>query len=126
MFLAFRAAAFQASLRTDGSERVMAEDETGQDPHSPPDARLTSLEQRLKRAEQAEVERRPADSTKAIRSAGWMVAQNLIGMPLGGALVGFVLDKLFGTLPWIMLALMFIGFAGAVWGLMKKQGSDRS
>jgi ATP synthase protein I len=126
MFLAFRAAVFRASLRTDGSERAMAEDETGQDPHSPPDARLTSLDERLKRAERMEAERKPADSTKAIRSAGWMVAQNLIGMPLGGALVGFVLDKLFGTLPWIMLALMFIGFAGAVWGLMKRQGSNGS
>jgi len=103
----------------------MAEDETGQDPHTPPDARLTSLEQRLKRAEQVEAERRPADSTKAVRSAGWMVAQNLIGMPAGGFLIGFLLDKLFGTMPWIALALMFVGFAGAVWDLMKKQGSNR-
>jgi len=103
----------------------MAVDETGQDPHSPPDARLTSLEERLKRAEQVEAERKPADSTKAIRSAGWMVAQNLIGMPAGGFLIGFLLDKLFGTMPWIALALMFVGFAGAVWDLMKKQGSNR-
>jgi ATP synthase protein I len=102
----------------------MAEDKTGQDPHSPPDARLTSLEQRLKRAEQVEAERRPADSTKAVRSAGWMVAQNLIGMPAGGFLIGFVLDKLFGTVPWIALALMFFGFAAAVWDLMKRQGSS--
>lgn len=104
----------------------MVEDETGQDPHSPPDARLTSLEQRLKRAEQVEAERKPADSSKAVRSAGWMVAQNLIGMPAGGFLIGFLLDKLFGTVPWIALALMFVGFAGAVWDLMKKQGSTRS
>ena len=54
-----------------------------------------------------------------------MVAQNLIGMPLGGFLIGFLLDKLFGTVPWIALALMFVGFAGAVWDLMKKQGSNR-
>ena len=103
----------------------MAEDETGQDPHSPPDARLTSLEERLKRAGQVEAERKPADSTKGIRSAGWMVAQNLIGMPAGGFLIGFLLDKLLGTVPWIALALMFVGFAGAVWDLMKKQGSNR-
>ena len=38
----------------------MAEDETEQEPTSPQDARLTSLEERLKRAEQVEVERRPA------------------------------------------------------------------
>ena len=103
----------------------MAEDETGQEPHSPPDARLTTLEERLKRAGQVEAERKPADSTEAIRSTGWLVAQNLIGMPLGGALIGYLLDRLFGTLPWIMLALMFIGFAGAVWDLMKRQGSKR-
>jgi ATP synthase protein I len=103
----------------------MAEDETGQDPHSPPDVRLTSLEERLKRAEQVEAERRPADSSKAIRSSGWMVAQNLIGMPGGGFIIGFLLDRLFGTTPWIALALMFLGFAAAVWDLMKKQGSDR-
>ena len=102
----------------------MAEDETGQDPHSPPDARLTSLEERLRRAEQVEAARKPADSSQVIRSAGWLVAQNLIGMPLGGALVGFALDKLFGTLPWIMLGLMFFGFAAAVWSLMKKQGPN--
>ena len=103
----------------------MAEDKTGPDPHSPPDARLTSLEERLKRAEQVEAERKPADSHKAVRSAGWLVAQNLIGMPAGGFLIGFLLDKLLGTAPWIALALMFIGFAGAVWDLMKKQGSNR-
>lgn len=103
----------------------MAVDETGQDEHSPQDSRLTSLEERLRRAEQAEIARRPADSAKGIRSAGWLVAQNLIGMPLGGALIGLLLDKLLGTMPWIMLALMFIGFAGAVWDLMKKQGPDK-
>jgi ATP synthase protein I len=104
----------------------MAEDETGQEPTSPQDARLSSLEQRLRRAEQVEEGRRPADPTQGIRSAGWLVAQNLIGMPAGGFLIGFLLDKLLGTMPWIALALMFVGFAGAVWDLMKKQGSKGS
>ena len=35
------------------------------------------------------------------------------------ALIGWVLDRLFDTAPWIMLALMFIGFAGAVMDVMK-------
>jgi ATP synthase protein I len=103
----------------------MMEDETGQEPKSPQDTRLTSLEERLKRVGEAEVARRPVDSASGMRSAGWLVAQNLIGMPLGGLLIGLLLDKLLGTMPWIMLALMFIGFAGAVWDLMKKQGSNR-
>jgi ATP synthase protein I len=128
MFLAFRAAAFRASLRTFGSYGHMAEDETEQDPTSPQDSRLTSLDERLKRAERVEGERRPAtDSQTLIRSAGSQLAQNLVGMPLGGFVVGFLFDQLFGTVPWIALALMFIGFAGGVLQLMKstKQNGDK-
>ena len=104
----------------------MAEDESGQDPHSPPDSRLTSLHERLKRAEQVEAERAPApiDSSTLIRNVGQRVAQSLIGMPLGGAIIGWLLDRLFDTAPWIMLALMFIGFAGAVLDVMKYSGQS--
>ena len=102
----------------------MAADETEQDPKSPQDARLSSLDERLKRADRVEGERRPKpiDPSTAIRNTGVRAAQSLIGMPLGGAIIGWLLDRLFGTLPWIMLALMFIGFAGAVLDLMKNSG----
>ena len=106
----------------------MAEDDDGEVPKLPPDARLESLDERLDRMQQAEAKRRPnTDSQAAIRSAGTQLAQNLIGMPLGGFVVGFLFDQLFGTLPWIALALMFIGFAGGVLQLMKstKRGGDR-
>jgi ATP synthase protein I len=120
MFLAIRARAFEAWPRIFGVG-FMAEEETDRAPQSPQDSRLTSLDQRLKRAEQVEGERRPKpiDSSTVIRTAGMRVAQGLIGMPLGGAIIGWLLDRLFDTAPWIMLALMFIGFAGAVLDLMK-------
>lgn len=106
----------------------MTVSEPGQEPQSPQDSRLTSLEQRLGRAERAEGERRPAiDPRLAGRSTGMRVAQSLVGMPLGGAIIGWLLDHWLGTAPWIMLALMFIGFAGAVIDGMKmsKQGADK-
>ena len=107
----------------------MAEDETEQEPKSPQDSRLTSLHERLRRAERVEGDRKPKpiDSSTVIRTAWLRVAQSLIGMPLGGAIIGWLLDRVFGTAPWIMLALMFIGFAGAVLDLMKnsKTGVDR-
>jgi ATP synthase protein I len=104
----------------------MAEDETEQDPSSPQDSRLSSLDERLKRAERVEGERKPkpVDSSTVIRTAGLRVAQSLIGMPVGGAIIGWLLDRFFGTAPWIMLALMFIGFAGAVLDVMKNSGSS--
>ncbi|MFL6722617.1 MAG: AtpZ/AtpI family protein [Sphingomicrobium sp.] len=103
----------------------MAEDETEQEPKSPQDSRLTSLDERLRRAERVEGDRKPKpiDSSTVIRTAGLRVAQSLIGMPLGGAIIGWLLDRIFGTAPWIMLALMFIGFAGAVLDVMKHSGT---
>ena len=107
----------------------MAEDETGGDPTSPQDARLGSLNERLKQAERVEAERAPdqIDASTVVRNAGQRIAQSLIGMPLGGAIIGWLLDRLFDTAPWIMLGLMFIGFAGAVLDVMRysKQGSNR-
>lgn len=92
----------------------MAEDETGQVPHSPQDARLTSLDERLNRikAEEAEKskERASAESQRVIRSASTRIISVLIGYPLGGGLIGWTLDLWLGTLPWITLALMFVGF----------------
>jgi ATP synthase protein I len=107
----------------------MAAQEPDEAPKSAQDARLTSLEERLRNAEKVEAERAPGtiDASTVIKSAGQRVAQSLIGMPLGGAIIGWLLDRLFDTAPWIMLALMFIGFAGAVLDVMKvsKQGSNR-
>lgn len=99
----------------------MAVDEPGQDPTSPQDARLTSLDERLRRAEQVEGERRPAapDSNAVVRSTGMRLAQSLVGMPIGGAVIGWLLDHWLNTAPWIMLGLMFIGFVGAVIDVMK-------
>ena len=127
MFLAFCGCAFfRVPPRIFGVGH-MAGEERDEVPTSPQDARLSSLDERLRQAERAEGERKPAvGSGFVVRSAGSQLAQNLVGMPLGGFIVGFLLDKLFGTLPWIALALMFIGFAGGVLELMKsaKQGAD--
>jgi ATP synthase protein I len=103
----------------------MAGDERDEVPPSAQDARLGSLEERLKRAELAEEQRTPKIvSAMVVRSKGMRVAQGLVGMPLGGALIGWLIDRLLGTAPWIMLALMFLGFAGAVWDAMKTFGQS--
>jgi ATP synthase protein I len=106
----------------------MAEDESGQGPASSQDARLTSLDERLRRAERVEDERRPpVDALAGVRSTGARTIQSLVGMPAGGALIGWLIDRLVGTAPWVMLGLMFTGFAGAVLDMMRisKQRSDQ-
>jgi len=40
------------------------------------------------------------------------VISTMVGYPLGGIIIGFGLDNLFNTLPWITITLMFLAFIG--------------
>lgn len=98
----------------------MMEDETGQDPKSPQDARLDSLEERLQRAQVREAERtgqmRPADANEQI---GQRVLSYLLGGLFGGTLIGWLLDGWFETGPKLLIAGMILGIVGAFWSIWK-------
>ena len=109
----------------------MAEDEPRQDPKTPQDARLASLDERLARAQAEEAER-----TGGPRVPGWALAGNsdggsilsvLLGYPLGGALIGWAIDRWAGT-SWVVLVMLFLGFGAAVREVWKisKQKPDRA
>lgn len=88
----------------------MAENEPWQDPRLPEDARLTSLEKRLKRAQAEEAKRTEDAKPDANYRQGMRVLGELIGAPLGGAVIGLVLDRWLGTEPWLLLVLLVLGF----------------
>ena len=91
----------------------MAEKEPGLDPLDE-DARLDSLDERLRRARIEEASRsgeeRKDDGGYRL---GNRVLAELIGGMVGGALIGLGLDYVFGTAPWLLLALLFVGIANA-------------
>lgn len=88
----------------------MAESEPGQDPIDE-DARLSSLEKRLKQAHHNEKVRKGAtqDGHDENYRLGNRVLAELIGGIAGGALVGWVIDRLAGTSPWGLLVMLFLG-----------------
>ena len=89
----------------------MAENEPWQDPKSPQDARLASLDERLARAQAEEAERTgPPSKPDGDYRQGMRVLGELIGPPFGGAVFGLALDSLLGTGRWLFLALLFVGF----------------
>lgn len=92
----------------------MAVDEPGSDPLGD-EARLRSLDERIATAQRAETQRHGAGRTDANESydLGNRVLALLLGGMIGGAVIGFVLDRLFGTSPWFLLGLLFLGIAGA-------------
>ena len=101
----------------------MAADETGQDGPLPKDSRLMSLDERLDRIKRDEALRgdakTTAESQRLIRSVGSRILSDLIGLPFGGGLIGWLLDRWFGTTPWIMLVGLFFGFGLAVRSVMR-------
>ena len=108
----------------------MAEDEPWQDPKSPQDARLASLDERLARA-QAEEERRTGGQAKTgtpyYGTPISRVLSVLVGYPAGSALIGWLIDRWAGT-RWVVLVMLFLGFGAAIWDVwkMSKQRPDRA
>ena len=111
--------------RGDAQGRRMAEDETDEVPKLPPDARLESLDQRLNRLQQAEAEKTARAEGHAGNRASRLVVNQLIGGPLGGAIVGWLLDRWLGTAPWLLLGLMFVGFAGGFINVIRISNKPR-
>ena len=103
----------------------MAEDDTEEVPKLPPDARLESLDERLARLQRREAEKTARDEGAASTRAGRLVVNQLIGGPLGGGIVGWLLDRWLGTAPWLMLILMFVGFAGGFINVIRISNKPR-
>ena len=99
----------------------MAENRPGQDPGLPEDARLDTLEERIRRAQTDEAmrtggARKAADKNEQL---GNRVLSYLIGGLAGGALIGWVLDRLFGTSPLLLILLLVLGTVGGFWNIIK-------
>ena len=103
----------------DAQGRRMAEDESAEVPKLPPDARLESLDERLDRLQEAEAKRTAKRQPDVNYQAGQMVLSQLVGCPLGGGIVGWLLDRWLGTKPWLMLVMLFLGFAVGVWNVIR-------
>jgi len=98
----------------------MVEDEPGQVPKLPEDARLDSLEQRLSRAETAEAKRiGRAPAADANEQLGNRVLSTLIGGIAGGALIGWLLDGWFDTGHLLLVVMMVLGTVAGFWSIIK-------
>ena len=79
------------------------------------DPAIDSLDARLAAARKAEDARLAKDHAPyPTASLGVGVVSTMIGYPLGGIIVGFGIDQLLDTTPWVTIGLMFTAFAGAV------------
>ena len=97
----------------------MAEDEDNEVPKLPPDARLGSLDERLDRLQQEEAAKQAKTQVDPNMRIAQVVIGYLIGGPLGGGLLGYGMDSLFGTKPWLTLVMLFLGFGVGIRNVLR-------
>ena len=96
------------------------------------DARIDALEERLKAAREREDKRsqpQGSGSTDANYRSGNRVLADLLGGLLGGTVIGWAIDQLFGTGPWGLLVGLFLGIVVAfrnVFRMASTQSDDSS
>ena len=98
----------------------MASVEPGPDPIGD-DARLRSLDERLRAAQVAEQARKRAGEAASDGGyrLGSRILAELLGGLVGGALIGWCIDRLFGTTPWGLIVMLFLGMAVAFRQIVK-------
>jgi ATP synthase protein I len=104
----------------------MAAETPGQDPAGE-DSRIASLEERIAKAEHVEKVRQGAKEQAADDGSrlGNRVLAELIGGLVGGALIGWVLDRLFGTTPWLLLVFLGLGIVAAFRNIIRLTTTKR-
>jgi ATP synthase protein I len=89
-------------------------------------ARLKSLDARISQAsvqrEESEPRTRPTSDSSAIGQAFRYSAEFVSGV-LAGAIVGWLVDKLFGTSPWGLIICLILGFCAGMLNLLRASGA---
>lgn len=90
------------------------------------DPALGSLEDRIAAARATEDKRLGRTDAPVVegRNKGMQIASTMVGYPLGGIVVGWLLDSVFHTRPWIMIGLMFLAFFGACLQVVRFNKAD--
>ena len=107
----------------------MSKDEPDkQAPKLPEDARIDSLEERLRRAQDREAERTganraPPDKNEA---AGSRVLSYLLGGLFGGGLVGWMVDRFAGTGNIGLVVGLILGIVGGFWSIIRFSSTQGS
>jgi ATP synthase protein I len=98
----------------------MAENEPWQDPEPSQDARLTSLDERIRQARADEAARTGQERIPPGKGQvqGMRILSVLVSYPLGSALIGYAIDRAAGTRG-IWVAMLFLGFGAAMWEVWK-------
>jgi ATP synthase protein I len=92
-------------------------------------ARLQRLGDRLgreRRSENRDTDRESAGAEASGFARGMRLSTELVAGVIGGAAIGWALDRLLGTSPWGLTVFLLLGFAGGAVNLVRaaNRGTD--
>jgi ATP synthase protein I len=92
-------------------------------------ARLKSLDARISQASahraESEPRARPTSDSSALGQAFRLSAEFVAGVAAGGIL-GWLVDRFFGTSPWGLIVCLILGFCAGMLNLMRAAGMVKS
>ena len=100
----------------------MDEKETPKAPiRTPEDARIDSLEERLRKAQAKEAERTGSKLAKPDKNErlGNRVFSLLMGGLIGGTVIGYAADRIFGTDGILLVVGLVLGIIGGFYSIIK-------
>ncbi|MBL1406556.1 MAG: ATP F0F1 synthase subunit I [Hyphomicrobiales bacterium] len=87
------------------------------------DDRLATLDEKLETREKIEeAKKQKPKSDMSGFGAGLKLSSEFISAILVGAGIGYLIDRLVGTLPWGMIFFLLLGFAAGVVNVMRAAG----
>jgi len=93
----------------------MTESPSDPDIYGKEDPRLVALAQQLKAHPAAALNTaEPATDSSDVSVKANQVLAQLIGAPLGAGIIGWLLDRVIGTSPWLLLLMLLLGFVVAM------------
>ena len=81
----------------------------------------SDLDRRLSEA-QARASK-PTASAASAESRGWAMGVEFVGAVLVGGLLGYGIDRYFGTAPWAMIGLLLLGFVAGLRSVLRQKTS---
>jgi ATP synthase protein I len=82
------------------------------------DRQNDDLDRRIAEAK-AKIDRPVTAGEGAAESRGWAVGIEFVGTVLVSAAIGYFIDRAAGTRPWVMIALLVLGFVAGVYRAQK-------
>jgi len=93
-------------------------------PGAAADPRLQMLQTELKRLRPADkaADGKPATDTMSGIGQAMKMGSEFIAGVIVGAVIGYSIDRLFGTTPWGMIIFLLLGFAAGTLNVMRSAG----